>query len=232
MTIGMSFLGQSNLWDGVNIAEHLFLFSPMIALICTMLGIVACPIIFGRGTRPIATVATLGVVVSFILALRVAGAVATGGVSGLSTEPAAGMLIADNLSIGFQIILLLFLGGVMWLWGLGSAAKEQNAPEFFILLLGSALGMMLMVSTSNLLMIVLAIETASLPSYAIVGFDKRDRVAADLPAVPRQFGGRGWRAASRWAIRASRRAEAPKAGRPYRVRSSSDRRDRNRPVAS
>ena len=184
----MSFLGQSNLWDGVNIAEHLFLFSPMIALICTMLGIVACPIIFGRGTRPIATVATLGVVVSFILALRVAGAVATGGVSGLSTEPAAGMLIADNLSIGFQIILLLFLGGVMWLWGLGSAAKEQNAPEFFILLLGSALGMMLMVSTSNLLMIVLAIETASLPSYAIVGFDKRDRVAAEASLKYMIFG--------------------------------------------
>ena len=184
----MDIIGQTNLWAGVDVGEHLFLFSPMIALICTMLSIVACPLVFGRGTRQISTVATLGVIVTLILAIRVAYAVTAGGVSGLSTEPAAGMLIVDRLSAGFQIVLVLFLGGVMWLWGIGSAEKEKNAPEFFILLIGSALGMMLMVSTANLLMIVIAIEVASLPSYAIVGFDKRDRVAAEASLKYMIFG--------------------------------------------
>jgi NADH-quinone oxidoreductase subunit N len=57
--------------------------------------------------------------------------------------------------------------------------SAPNAPEFFTLLIGSALGMILMVSTLNLLMIVLAIELASLPSYAIAGFNKRDRLSAE-----------------------------------------------------
>jgi NADH-quinone oxidoreductase subunit N len=121
--------------------------------------------------------------------LRVAGAVSTsGGLSGLSTQAGAGILIADNLSICFQIVLLIFAAGVMWLWWLGSAEHERNAPEFFILLLGSALGMALMVSTQNLLMIVIAIETASLPSYAFVGFDKRNRIGAEASLKYMVFG--------------------------------------------
>ncbi len=62
-----------------------------------------------------------------------------------------------------------------------SSARQSapNATEFFTLLLGSALGMILMVSTLNLLMIILAIELASLPSYAIAGFNKHDRRSAE-----------------------------------------------------
>ena len=132
------FLAQDNFWAGVDVGRQLFHFSPAIVLVCTMLGIVACPIVLGRGTRPIATVATLGVIIAFVFTLRVVSTVATGGVSGLSTEAAAGMLIADNLAAGFQIVVLLFLAGVMWMWRIGSAEKEVNAPEFFILLIGSA----------------------------------------------------------------------------------------------
>ena len=140
-----------------------------------MLAIVACPLILGRGPRMIATVSVLGVLVTLVLTMQVGRAVAGGGASGLSTTPEAGLLIADNLSVAFLLVLCVFLLGVMLLWWIGSAETERNAPEFFILLIGSALGMALMVSTANLLMIVAAIETASLPSYAIVGFDKRDR---------------------------------------------------------
>lgn len=127
-------------------------------------------------------------VVTFLLCLRVADAVAGGGVSGLSPDSTGGMLIADNLSIFFQIILIVFLAGVVWLWWMGSSATDRNAPEFFILLIGSALGMALMTSTVNLLMIVVAIETASLPSYAIVGFDKRDRLGAEASLKYMIFG--------------------------------------------
>lgn len=184
----MNLLGQAGPWAGVNIGEHLFMFSPMIVLVCTMLAVVISPIIFGRGARTIGTVAVLGMVVTLLFSLRVASAVAEGGMSGLSPGGADGMLIADNLSVFFQIILIVFLGGVTWLWWMGSSATEQNTPEFFILLIGSALGMMLMTSTANLLMIVVAMETASLPSYAIVGFDKRDRLGAEASLKYMIFG--------------------------------------------
>lgn len=184
----MTFLAQTSPWAGIPVVEHLFYFSPMIALVCTMLAVVVCPLILGRGPRPVGTVAALGVLITFILALRVAGAVSDGGLSGLSTEVGSGILIADNLSIYFQIVLLIFMMGVMWLWRIGSAETERNAPEFFILLIGSALGMAFMASTLNLLMIVAAMETASLPSYAIVGFDKRDRVGAEASLKYMIFG--------------------------------------------
>ncbi len=177
-----------NFWSGVNIGEQLILFSPIIALTATMLAIVAAPLLFGRGARTIAGVTSIGIIVAFVPAIRVASHVSTGGVSGLSTVPGVGLLIADNLSAGFQIVLLAFLAGVTYLWWIGSSEREQNAPEFFILLIGSALGMALMVSTANLLMIVIAIETASLPSYAMVGFDKRDRLGAEASLKYMIFG--------------------------------------------
>ncbi len=178
----------TNLWAGVPIGEHLRLFSPLIALVATMLAIVAVPLVLGRGTRRVAATAAIGVALMLFLSLRVAPSVAAQGVSGLAPPSAGGMLIADGLSVGFQVLLAVFLGAVLWMWWMGSADREQNAPEFLILLLGSALGMALMAATSNLLMIVVAIETASLPSYAMVGFDKRDRTGAEASLKYMIFG--------------------------------------------
>lgn len=177
-----------NNWTNIPVGEQLWLFSPMIALTATMLAVVACPLIAGRSSRVIAGTAAVGILAAFVLALKVADAVSGGGVSGLSTQPGAGILIVDNLSAGFQVLLIVFLGAVSFLWWIGSAEREQNAPEFFILLIGSALGMALMVSSTNLLTIVIAIETASLPSYAIVGFDKRDRLGAEASLKYMIFG--------------------------------------------
>jgi NADH-quinone oxidoreductase subunit N len=181
-------LAQSTAWDGIAVGEHLFAFSPMIALTLTMLAVVACPLLIGRGARTIGTVVVLGVVAALFLCFRVGAVVADGGFSGLSTSPAAGILLVDNLSIGFQTLLFVFMLGVITLWWVGSSETERNAPEFFILLVGSALGMALMSSTANLLMMVLAMETASLPSYALVGFDKTNRRSAEASLKYMIFG--------------------------------------------
>lgn len=181
-------LAQTSIDMSVPLGEQLFAFSPMIALTATMLAVVGLPVIFGRGTKLVAGTSALGVLVAFVLALRVLGFVAENPVSGLSTDLGGGMFVADNLSLGFQLILYLFLSAVTLLWWMGSAATERDAPEFFILLLGSALGMAMMVSTTNLLMIVIAIEAASLPSYAIVGFNKRSPVAAEASLKYMVFG--------------------------------------------
>src|SRR5258708_1038832 len=129
-------------WSSIPIGEQLFLFSPMIALVATMLAIVATPLIAGRSAKTIGGVAAMGIGVPFVLAVRVAGYI-TVGTSGFSTQPGGGLLIVDSVSATFQIILIFFLGAVTYLWWIGSAATERNAPEFFILLLGSAFGMAL-----------------------------------------------------------------------------------------
>jgi len=181
-------LAVQDIWSGISIAQQLSWFAPEIALICTMLAIVAAPILLGRSPKTIGTVASIGILVTFLLALRGCSLVTHNGHSGLSPIASSGMLIADNLAVFFKLLVVIFLGGVTWMWWMGSSKTERNAPEFFILLLGSALGMGLMVSTTNLLMIAIAIETASLPSYAIVGFDKRNAKSAEASLKYMVFG--------------------------------------------
>ena len=184
----MQLLAVQNLWEGIDVGRHLWAFSPLIALLCTMLAVVICPIVVDRSPRMIGATVLAGIVVTFIMTLRVANMVTDGGLSGLTTELGSGMLIADKLAVWFQVVLVIFIAGVMALWWMGSAATERDAPEFCVLLLGSALGMALMVSTSNLLMIVVAIEATSLPSYALVGFNKRDRMGAEASLKYMIFG--------------------------------------------
>lgn len=181
-------LAQLSSWSGIAIEGHLYAFSPILALVATMLAVVATPLFVGRGARAIAGVATIGILVSLVLAVRALDTVSGAGLSGLSPAPGEAMLLADNLSIGFQIVVLVFLLCITYLWWIGSASTERNATEFFILLLGSAVGMALMASTANLLMIAVAVETASLASYALVGFDKRDRLGAEASLKYMIFG--------------------------------------------
>lgn len=185
----MNILAFDNLWAGTDIARDLAVFSPELVLVGTLLAIVAAPIVLGRGPRAIAGITAVGIIAALIMVIRVGFHVAAHGpVSGLSPSPASGMLIADNLAVFFKFALLIFLLGVFVLWWIGSAEEERDAPEFFILLIGSALGMALMVSTTNLLMMVVAVETASLPSYAIVAFNKRDAKAAEASLKYMVFG--------------------------------------------
>ncbi len=167
----------------------LYWFSPELALVATLVTILIAPLILGRSPRNAAWIALAGVVVTIFLTLRVAVEVRTGGVSGLAPPAAGGMLILDNLTVYFKIVLMLFLAGVITLWFIGPASREGSGEEFFVLLIGSALGMVLMTCTLNLLMIVIAIELASLPSYAIVAFNKKNRIAAEASLKYMVFGG-------------------------------------------
>jgi NADH-quinone oxidoreductase subunit N len=78
-------------------------------------------------------------------------------------------------------MLLLFVMGIILLWftTTADAMHEGDGPEFFALLLGATLGMSLMASTSNLLMLFMAVELASLPSYVLAGFRKTHRIGAE-----------------------------------------------------
>jgi NADH-quinone oxidoreductase subunit N len=92
-----------------------------------------------------------------------------------------GLLILDPFAWLLKLIILLFTLLMVAFWwthrrvGLG----EGNGPEFFTLLLTATLGMLLMVSSTNLLTLLLAIETASIPSYLLAGFRKFHKPAAE-----------------------------------------------------
>jgi NADH-quinone oxidoreductase subunit N len=119
-------------------------------------------------------------------ALAAAVALALGLLSLLAADPTvgpwfAGLLSADPLARLWVGLLLLFVLGVVAIWYSAVAPNmhEGDGPEFFTLLLGATLGLALMGSTSNLLMIALAVEMASLPSYVLAGFRKNTRLGAE-----------------------------------------------------
>lgn len=169
--------------------QDLYWFSPELALVGTMMLVLLAPLVTGPSAKQAGRIALLGVLVAIILTLQVGSGVSEEGVAGLAPPDAGAMLLLDNLTVFFKLVLLLFLAGVMFLWSIGSARREPHGPEFIVLLLGSALGMLLMAGTLNLLMIAIAIELASLPSYAIVGFNKRNRLAAEASLKYVVFGG-------------------------------------------
>jgi NADH-quinone oxidoreductase subunit N len=98
-----------------------------------------------------------------------------------SALPLGGILISDSFSMLWKVMLLVFTIGVLFLWRSTTASEmhEGDGPEFFTLLIGATLGMCLMASTINLLMIVMTVELASLPSYVLAGFRKTHRLGAE-----------------------------------------------------
>lgn len=166
-------------------------FSPELGLIATIVVLLIVPLFVGRRPQPSAAITLVGALFVLLLTGRVSRGprgVVESGLAGMS--PAAPyMLLLDNFAVFFKLFLMLFLALVTWLWLVGLSARsprrgqfappQQGPPEFFVLLVTSALGMALMVSTLNLLLIVIAVEMASLPSYAIVASDKRSRPGAE-----------------------------------------------------
>lgn len=121
----------------------------------------------------------------------VSGAIAFGGlmlalVLTFLPQPAPGyvfgtMGVIDPAAILWEQILLIFMLGVllMWLVTTRHAIGDNDGPEFFTLLLSSTVGMMLMGQTTHLLMVVLVMEIASMPSYILAGFRKTRRAGAE-----------------------------------------------------
>ena len=81
-----------------------------------------------------------------------------------------GMIRLDEFSTFFKI-LLLFATAATILFSLRSEELDERLKgEYYALLLAITLGMFLMASATNLLMIFIALETVSLTSYILAGF--------------------------------------------------------------
>ncbi|HEY0008209.1 MAG TPA: NADH-quinone oxidoreductase subunit N, partial [Tepidisphaeraceae bacterium] len=101
-----------------------------------------------------------------------------------------GHIIVDPAALFWKQILLLFTAGVILIWFATTrhAQPASDTPEFFTLLLSATVGMMLMGSTTHLLLLLLAMEIASMPSYVLAGFRKNRRPSAEASLKFALFG--------------------------------------------
>lgn len=85
------------------------------------------------------------------------------------------MLICDPFSNFFNTLFLL-AAAVTIIISYKYLEKERlHYPEYYLLVLFSLLGMMLMVAAQDLIVFFIALETMSLSVYALVGFRRSDR---------------------------------------------------------
>jgi NADH-quinone oxidoreductase subunit N len=105
------------------------------------------------------------------------------------TEIFSGMLAYDDFTIALRIFLYGFAVLLIWLSLLTGIPDREDSADFYSLLLGATLGMSLMASANHLLMVFIAVEMASLPSYALAGFLKGRRQSSEAALKYVVYGG-------------------------------------------
>lgn len=150
-------------------------FAPELWLIAAIIAVLITPFFTRKSNAICALVALIGLSLALVSSLVVG---VGENVVGLHL---AKLLVVDHVAVLWKVLLLIFAIGIilMWFSTTASTMHEGDGPEFFTLLLGATLGMSLMASTANLLMIFMCIEMASLPSYVLAGFRKTNRIGAE-----------------------------------------------------
>jgi len=160
-------------------AETLGALAPEFTLLAGVVALLVAPLLLGRDARMAAAitfVATLGAV--WLAAASLADPLPAGELFATPTS-AGGMILADGFYRLFRLIVLAFLAAIVLMWLLLERRAHRHGVEFLTLLLCSALGMILMAGMTNLVMMIVAIELASMPSYILAGFDRRRKDAAE-----------------------------------------------------
>tara|TARA_A100001037_G_scaffold206395_1_gene184664 strand:- start:430 stop:2133 length:1704 start_codon:yes stop_codon:yes gene_type:complete len=148
--------------------ESLSWFLPEIVLCAVIMLLLLVRLFDGKQRLDLWFIAIAGSVVSFLFSQP--WLVCGGGVE--RTEIFTGLLVIDGFTIAVRSIILLFLVLFLVFTKISGIPDSDDSPDIYTLVFGATLGMCLMVSSNHLLMIFLAIEMASVPSYALAGMLK------------------------------------------------------------
>jgi NADH-quinone oxidoreductase subunit N len=95
------------------------------------------------------------------------------------TEIFTGMLVVDTFTVFVRSILFLFAVLFVLFMKLSGMPDREDSADVYTLVLGATLGMCLMASANHLLMVFLAVEMASVPSYALAGMLKGHKLGSE-----------------------------------------------------
>jgi NADH-quinone oxidoreductase subunit N len=91
-----------------------------------------------------------------------------------STDAFNGMIVLDELRLGFTLIFLLVSALTVLISTVWVASEQLPAGEFHSLLLFATVGMMLMASGNDLVIVFLGLEILSIATYVMAGFRRTD----------------------------------------------------------
>lgn len=108
---------------------------------------------------------------------------------GVSSRPLfTGMIVYDAFAVYMRSLILGFVALLAVFVRISGVPRRDDATDFFVLVLGAALGMCLMVSANHMLVVFLGIEMASVPSYALAGMLKHRRTSSEAALKFAVFG--------------------------------------------
>ncbi len=91
-----------------------------------------------------------------------------------SSDAFNGMIVLDELRLGFTLIFLLVAGLTLLISTVWVHGEQLPAGEFHSLLLFATVGMMFMASGNDLVIIFLGLEILSIATYVMAGFRRTD----------------------------------------------------------
>lgn len=163
--------------DLTNLYTSLSYILPEIAVSAALILIVTLDLIFNKDKRIIPYVALFGILLTIYFVIdqfRISG----------FAFPASdannfyGMIAVDHFGAFFKIIILISSFFIVF-FSLASdeiQKIQERSGEYYALIFGMILGMLVMISASDLVLIYLSLELLSLSSYVLAGFTKlRDR---------------------------------------------------------
>lgn len=90
-----------------------------------------------------------------------------------------GLLVFDSLTAAIRVLLAGFLVLYVVFTKVSGIPDREDGADFYALILGGTLGMCLMASANHLLMVFMAVEMASVPSYVLAAFLKGRKAASE-----------------------------------------------------
>jgi NADH-quinone oxidoreductase subunit N len=105
------------------------------------------------------------------------GETAGGGI--VRQELFGGLLVFDSLTAYIRFLLMGFLALYIPFTKASGIPDHEDGADFYTLVLGATLGMCLMASANHLLMVFMAVEMASVPSYALSGLLKGRKASSE-----------------------------------------------------
>ena len=108
---------------------------------------------------------------------------------GAQPELVLGMVTVDLFGTFFKLFTVGSLAVVTIFVLADRTERKHDVGEYYFLLLGAAIGIFFMVSTNNLLLLMLGLELLSLASYSLAGFHKNERRSGEAAMKYVIFGG-------------------------------------------
>jgi len=160
-----------------NLITDLNLIYPELIVSITLLIIVLFDLIFDKDKSLIPYLGLVGLFIALFYSINNIGLTSHAFSTG-NHENGYGLLTIDPFGGYFRIIILITSILIIFFSKASSEIQQitERSGEFYTLLFGMILGMLFMVSASDLIMIYISVELLSLSSYVLAGFTKlRDR---------------------------------------------------------